>query len=224
MSTETLTEQLARERAHWGAKIPAAQSAVMLTDLEQLSRSELPQRALRAGERAPNFRLRAADGSAVELDVVLARGPAVLVFYRGQWCPYCNLELRAYQQLLPQFGALGASLIAISPQTPDNSLSTAEKNALAFPVLADVGSHAARAYGVAFDLTPELKDLYANHFGNDLTRYNGDDGWTLPVPATYLVMPGGRIALAHVDVDYRRRLEPSTVLNALQYEVLQKVA
>lgn len=212
----SLTEQLLRERDHWAGQIPAAQSAVLNGDLQRLHRSELPQRALRTGERAPNFRLPDASGQAVELDALLAAGPVALIFYRGQWCPYCNLELRAYQKLLPKFRALGARVVAISPQMPDLSLSTAEKNELAFPVLSDVGNHIARAYGLAYDFPPELRDLYANFFGNDLTRYNGAEGWTLPLPGTFLVAPDASVRLAHVDVDYRQRLEPEAVLQRLQ--------
>lgn len=214
-----LKQQLSAERDHWAAQIPAEKSAQMVGDLERLRRSELPDRALRVGERAPNFRLPAASGQMLELDVLRAQGPVVLVFYRGQWCPYCNLELRAYQKLLPQFRALGATVVAISPQTPDNTLSTSEKNELAFPVLSDVGSAVARAYGLAFDLDAEMQSLYADFFGNDLAQYNGTDavsGWTLPLPCTYLVGRDAHIELAAVEVDYRQRLEPQAVLDLLR--------
>lgn len=215
----SLMQQLSKERDHWAAQIPADKSALLVGDLERLRRSELPERALKLGERAPNFRLPDAGGRLVELDALRARGPVVLVFYRGQWCPYCNLELRAYQALLPQFQALGASLLAVSPQTPDNSLSTAEKNELAFPVLSDLGSAVARAYGLAFDLDDAMQHLYADFFGNDLAQYNGSGavgGWTLPLPATYLVGRDARVELASVDVDYRQRLEPQAVLDRLR--------
>ncbi len=214
-----LNQQLSKERDHWAAQIPADKSALLIDDLERLRRSELPERAVRVGERAPNFRLPDASGQLVELDALRALGPVVLVFYRGQWCPYCNLELRAYQQLLPQFRALGATLVAISPQTPDNTLSTVEKNELAFPVLSDVGSAVARAYGLAFDLDAQMQSLYADFFGNDLAQYNGADavsGWTLPLPGTYLIGHDAYIELAAVEVDYRQRLEPQTVLDKLQ--------
>lgn len=217
-----LKQQLSAERDHWAAEIPAEKSALLVGDLERLRRSELPDRALRVGERAPNFRLLAASGQMLELDVLRAQGPVVLVFYRGQWCPYCNLELRVYQKLLPQFRALGATVVAISPRTPDNTLSTSEKNELAFPVLSDVGSAVARAYGLAFDLDAEMQSLYADFFGNDLAQYNGTDavsGWTLPLPGTYLVGRDAHIELAAVEVDYRQRLEPQAVLDLLRARV-----
>lgn len=128
-----LNQQLSNERDHWAAQIPAEKSAQLVGDLERLRRLELPERALHVGERAPNIRLPDASGQWLEFDRLHAQGPVVLVFYRGQCCPYCNLELRAYPKLLPQFRSLGATVVAISPQTPDNSLSTAEKKRTCLP-------------------------------------------------------------------------------------------
>jgi peroxiredoxin len=147
----------------------------------------------------------------------------VVSFYRGGWCPYCNLELRALQAVLPQVRALGAHLVAISPQTPDESLSTAEKNALAFQVLSDTGSRTARGFGIAFDLAEELRPIYAR-FGHALPDRNGDDTWVLPIPATYVVGQNGRIALGYVDVDYRNRLAPSEVVEALEQITTRSLA
>jgi peroxiredoxin len=135
-------------------------------------------------------------------------GPEVLSFYRGGWCPYCNLELRALQKALPDFIALGASLIAVSPQTPDQSLSTAEKNNLAFAVLSDTSSSIAKAYGIAFNLAEELRPIYKK-IGQALPDRNGS--WVLPLPATYVIDRSGIISFAYVDVDFRNRLEPATI-------------
>lgn len=171
--------------------------------------------------RAPDFTLPNAIGKEVRLTDRLAIGPVILTFYRGGWCPYCNLELRAYQQVLPQIQKLGASLIAVSPQTPDASLSTAEKNNLEFDVLSDVASKIARAYGIAFEIPDELKALYTK-LGHALPETNGTDDWTLPVPATFVIDQNGRIALAYIDVDYRNRLEPVeaiALLKRLGYQV-----
>jgi peroxiredoxin len=211
-----LKQELSRERDHWASVLDAPTVALMNRANDSLRTPEILGRALREGDRAPNFRLANAQGGSVELRVLLKQEPVVLTFYRGQWCPYCNLELRAYQKLLPQLQALGARLIAVSPQTPDNSLSTAEKNELAYPVLSDVGLHVARAYGLAFDLPPELVELYQRQRNNDLVRWNGEGGWSLPIPATYLIGQDARIALAHVDPDYRDRLEPEAVLARLR--------
>ena len=141
----------------------------------------------------------------------LQQGAVILTFYRGGWCPYCNLELRAYQQILPQIRAAGASLIAISPQTPDESLSTAEKNQLEFDVLSDRGSAVAQAYKIAFELPDDLKAIYTQ-FNHALPDVNGTPDWQLPIPATFVIAPNGEILLAHIDADYRNRLEPSEVL------------
>jgi peroxiredoxin len=138
----------------------------------------------------------------------------VLIFYRGGWCPYCNLELRAWQQQLEVLKSLGATLVAVSPQTPDNSLSTAEKNELAFTLLSDSALEAATAFGVAFELPQELIELYGR-VGNDLPVLNGNGRWVLPLPATYVIDTEGRIAYAHVEADYRERAEPTEVLAVL---------
>ncbi len=170
--------------------------------------------ALKPGQPAPDVTLLNAIGQPVPLASLWQQGPLILVFYRGGWCPYCNLELRAWQQLLPQVKALGAQLVAISPQTPDNSLSTQEKNELAFEVLSDSHLLAAQGFGIAFDLPPALVEVYTS-VGHDLPQTNGNGRWTLPLPATYVVGQDGRIAFAHVDVDYRNRAEPADVLASI---------
>ena len=212
----TLKQELSHERDRWASVLDVPTVALMNRANDSLRTPEILGRALQEGDRAPNFRLPNAQGGSVELNGVLKRGPVVLAFYRGQWCPYCNLELRAYQKALPQLQALGASLIAVSPQTPENSLSTAERNELAYPVLSDVGLHVARAYGVAFDLPTELVELYQRQWNNDLVKWNGEGGWSLPIPATYVIDEDARIVLAHVDPDYRERLEPEAVLTRLR--------
>jgi peroxiredoxin len=211
-----LKQELSQERDHWASVLDAPTVALMNRANDSLCTPEILGRALQEGDRAPNFRLPNAQSGSIELKALLELGPVVLTFYRGQWCPYCNLELRAYQKLLPQLQALGANLVAISPQTPDNSLSTAEKNELAYPVLSDVGLHVTRAYGLAFDLPSELVELYQCRWNNDLVKWNGEGGWSLPIPATYVIGQDARIALAHVDPDYRDRLEPEAVLARLR--------
>jgi peroxiredoxin len=211
----SLTCELEAFRTQFMGAAPAAiRDAMGRADLE-LSASGIVGRALKAGDAAPDFALPGVDGQTTRLSTLLRDGPVVVSFYRGGWCPYCNLELRALQSMLPQMHALGAHLVAISPQTPDESLSTAEKNALAFPVLSDAGSRTARGFGIAFDLADELRPIYAR-LGHALPDRNGDDSWVLPIPATYVVGRDGRIALAYVDVDYRKRLDPSDVVEALK--------
>ena len=139
----------------------------------------------------------------------------MVTFYRGGWCPYCNIQLRAYQAVLPQIAALGARLVAISPQLPDQSLSTVQANELTFEVLSDVGNHAARRFGLVYALPEELRAALRSN-NKALPGINGDDSWELPLPATYVISQDGRIALAYIEVDYRKRLEPGAILDALR--------
>ena len=154
-------------------------------------------------------------GQQVSVRDLLRRDPVIISFYRGIWCPYCNLELRAYQRILGDVRAAGGDFIAISPQTPDRSLATATKNELAFEVLSDRGNRIAAQFGIAYP-TPEIVKKITMMFGADIAAINGDDGDTLPIAATYVVDRDRRIALAHVDADFRVRLEPMDVLEVLR--------
>lgn len=205
-----LTEELEKLKAAFAAKNDPSIVEAYEKGIDELRAAGLERNALKAGEAAPDFTLPDAAGKPVKLSERLKSGPVVLKFYRGGWCPYCNLELRAYQQAVPELQALGAQLIAVSPESPDNSLSTQEKNALAFSVLSDAGGRIAAAYRLAFELSPELKAIYRSR-GRDLSEWNGGD-WTLPAPGTFVIGRDGRVALAHVDADYRRRLEPAEAL------------
>jgi peroxiredoxin len=219
----TLKSELDAFRAKFMSQVPAEiRAAMSRADLE-LAASGIAERALKAGDRAPEFALPDARGGSTRLSELLRQGAVVISFYRGGWCPYCNLELRALQAELPTIAHLGATLVAISPQTPDQSLSTAEKSAVAFPVLSDAGSRTAKAFGIAFDLAEELRPIYAR-FGHALPDRNGDESWTLPVPATYVIGRDGIIALAFIDVDYRNRLEPAEIVAALERLAERRVA
>lgn len=215
MTAATLASQLDAFRAEFSTLAPADIRDAMERADAALLASGIAERALKAGDRAPDFALPDVDGRMMSLAELLRDGPLVLSFYRGGWCPYCNLELRALQQAMPDFAHHGARLAAISPQTPDESLSTAEKNALAFPVLSDRGSATARAFGIAFDLADALRPIYTR-LGHPLPTRNGSDDWTLPIPATYVIDRDGSIRFAHVDTDYRNRLEPAQIVRALR--------
>ena len=211
----SLKAELDSFRSEFMAQVaPEVRDSMVRADME-LAASGIAQRALKAGDHAPDFRLPDARGGYLRLKGLLATGPVVLSFYRGGWCPYCNLELRALRQALPEITRLGAKLVAVSPQTPDESLSTAEKNEFAFSVLSDAGSATAKSFGIAYDLAEELRPIYARS-GHALPDKNGDESWVLPIPATYVIDTDGTIALAYVDVDYRNRLEPAGILAALQ--------
>lgn len=182
----------------------------------ELIESGAASRALKAGDQAPAFTLNDSDKTAVSSTDLLARGPLVLTFYRGIWCPYCNMELRALQAALPDLAAVGAGLVAISPQAAPNSRKSVRDNALTFPILSDPRNEVADAFGLRFKLPDYLIDLYANVFKNDLPGFNGDPSWTLPMPARYVVGQDGRIAYAEVNPDYTRRPDPAELLPALQ--------
>ena len=212
--TPSLKEQLADYKAGFATRASAQRVATMEQATAHLRASGIEVTALQRGQRVPDLELPNARGARVRLGDLWRQGPLVIVFYRGGWCPYCNLTLRAWQAKMGELETRGARLVAISPQAPDGSLSTEEKNGLAFEVLSDSALEAAQAFGIAFDLPPELVELYSS-VGHDLPATNGNGRWTLPVPATYGVGPNGLILYAHVEADYRERAEPEDVLRAL---------
>ncbi len=212
--TASLAEQLREQNEAGRAMIPAETLAVMDGSTADLAASGIAGSSLGVGAKAPDFDLPDATGTKVSLSTLLAKGPVVLAFYRGGWCPYCSTELRALQAKLPEIEAAGATLVAVSPQTPDASLSTAEKLDLAFPVLSDGGNQVAESFGLVFTLPEALRDVYAG-FGLDLPAANGDDTFTLPIPATYVIGVDGTIAWRFADADYTKRAEPDDVLAAL---------
>ena len=207
----TLAQQLAEFKAGFKQRAAPERVAMMEAATADLKAQGIESRALQVGGRAPELALPDALGKPVTLVDLWRRGTLVVIFYRGGWCPYCNLELKAWQARLAELRHMGASLVAISPQTPDNSLSTAEKNELAFPVLSDSALQAAESFGIAFELAPELVELYGR-VGNDLPVLNGNGHWVLPLPATYVIDRAGQIVFAHVEADYRERAEPDDVL------------
>lgn len=212
----SLKDAIAAFQHEMAAQVPKEVIARLAPELESLARSSYGSASPKVGSKAPLFSLPDARwGGEVRLATILAQGPVVVTFYRGGWCPYCNLQLRAYQAILPKIQALGATLVAISPQTPDNSFSTAERAGLAFPVLSDARNQAARAYGLVYKLSEGLQSLQ-KMFGNEPPKFNGDDSWELPVPGTFVLDREGVVRLAFVDPDYTKRLEPSALLAALR--------
>ncbi|AEY92333.1 hypothetical protein SHJG_7066 [Streptomyces hygroscopicus subsp. jinggangensis 5008] len=195
-------------------QIPAEIREIMHRAGQELADSGQADRALTAGAQAPRFRLPSATGQTLALDDLLAEGPVVLTFYRGAWCPYCNIALRSLQQHHEAITARGARLVAVSPQIPDESLTLTESHALAFDVLSDIGSDTAKQYGLAFDLPEDLAAVY-DELGFDLQRVNDGHPRTLPLPATYVIDHDGTIRWAFVNTDYTTRAEPADILAAL---------
>jgi peroxiredoxin len=219
MSTTTpstsLTAATVEMRAGLLSQIGEEIQSVYDRDAEAMGADDAFARALRVGDTAPGFRLADARGGNVALDDLLARGPVVLVFYRGAWCPYCNLQLAAFQSAVADIRAAGAELVAVSPQTPDQSLTVAERHALDFPVLSDVGNAVARDYGLVFTQS-EAATAASRQLGVELADFNGDDSNTLPAASTFVISEEGVIRFASVSGDYRWRVGPEEVLAALR--------
>ncbi len=170
--------------------------------------------AKKLGDKAPDFTLKNALGEEVSLSSYLNKGPVILTWYRGGWCPYCNITLASLQEFLSQYKAEGASLIALTPEVPDKSITTKEKLELEFEVLSDLNNKIAKEYGLVFTLIEGVADKYQKGF--DLHGYNGDESNTLPLAATYVIDTDGTIKYAFLDADYRNRAEPSDILEALR--------
>ena len=177
----------------------------------QLVASGIADKSLKAGETAPDFTLPDAYGNPISLSTLLAHGSVVLTFYRGDWCPFCNLTLRAYQKILPEINALHGTLVAVSPQNPDNTLLTVQHKELTYPVLSDLGNQVARMYRLVWSIPEDQRSTAAN-----LPQYNGDDAWELPLTGTFVIKPDGIIKLASVDADWTHRLEPQVIVETLR--------
>lgn len=211
----SLEQQLASFKAEFSRTAPAGRAALYEAKIEELRADFALASAVGVDEAAPDFALPNAAGKSIVLKELLRTGPVILTFYRGGWCPYCNIQLRAYQSVLPQISASGARLVAISPQLPDNSLDTANKNALTFDVLSDVRNEVARSYGLVYSLPEEIRAALRSN-NKALPSINGDQSWELPVPATYVIARDQHVALAYIEVDYRKRLEPEALLTCLK--------
>ena len=211
----TIHEQSAQLKAAAADHLPAEVLEVFNQSIEDFLDQGVPTDSIKAGDVLEPFTLDDATGTPVSLDQIVESGPTVIVFYRGGWCPYCNLALRTYQQeLLPQLAAFGARLIAISPQPPDESLSTVERAALEFTVLSDPGSRLADRLGIAFEQADDVLAAQRT-LGLDLTKVNAEGAVRLPRP-TVLVVDQDRI-VRYVDVqpDYTARTEVADIVAAL---------
>lgn len=172
--------------------------------------------AIKIGQKAPDFKLPNPNGKSVSLAILLEKGPVVITFYRGNWCPYCNLQLRALQARLEDIHALGATLVAISPQVPDGSLTKDEINGMDFVVLSDQDAKVAVEYGVAWEVPEFLAEHMRVGRKLDLAKINNGNDNVLPIPATFIVGPQGVVRWSYVNVDYRTRSEPDEIIEALK--------
>jgi peroxiredoxin len=206
-----------------GGKIPGPIVAQLMDGIKEQVSSGKADRALKAGYTAPTFTLNDPDGAPVSSAALLARGPLVISFYRGVWCPYCNLELQALEEARVDIEARGASLIAVSMQNAANSRKSARENKLGFPILIDAGGVLAAKFGLRYSLTPEMVALYKT-LGNNLEVINGESSWSLPMPGRYVIGQDGVVAYAEVNPDYTHRPDPRDLLPILDQLARSKAA
>jgi peroxiredoxin len=195
--------------------VPRSVIETMHRATAELIASGAAQRARKAGDVAPSFSLKDPEGNIVSSDELLKKGPLVVSFYRGVWCPYCNMELQALEAAKPAFDKYGASLLAISPQTAPNSRKSVRQNKLTFPILSDAKGKVGAAFGLRFELPDYLIELYKS-LKNDLPTFNDDPSWTLPMPARYVIGQDSTILYSEVNPDYTHRPEPEDMIPVLQ--------
>ena len=214
----TLAMELSEVENKFREENGAAAAAIFTDFIGEMDPADIKLHALKIGDRAPDFTLKNALGRSITLSAEINRGPVILTWYRGGWCPYCNLALAYLQRFLPQFRQAGAELIAITPEKPDETLTTKEKHDLEFEVLTDEGNKVARLYGGVHKLNTEVKDFYRDR--GVLAHYEGDVQ-EFPVPATYIISPEGIVLYAFVEADYRQRAEPLFIIGVIrQYQKL----
>lgn len=211
----SLTERLKEKRDATIAAVPADKLVVIKASTDELVANQIAEKALKKGQKLPSFSLNNAKGEKVNSDDLLANSKLIVSFYRGGWCPYCNMELSALQSHLSEFKELGAELVAITPEAPDSSLSTSEKNELEFHVLSDIDNTYAKELKLTFQMPEDLQTIY-NEFGIDVAKHNGNQDFELPMPATYVVDKSGEILHSFVSEDYTVRLDPETILEVLK--------
>lgn len=194
-------------------KITDEKKQVYAEGIEAIKNSGILEKALNVGQKAPNFTLNNATNKPVSLYDELKNGPVILTWYRGGWCPYCNITLHYLQEKLPEFKKAGATLLALSPELPDKSLTTSEKHNLEFTVLSDIGNKVGKEFGVVYQLTAPVATMYEAGFG--LHETNGDDSNELPLAATYVIDKNGIIQYAYLNENYQNRAEPEEIIAAL---------
>jgi len=196
-------------------RLPANLINDLTSPIEMLVQSGAAKKALQEGAQVPDFTLPTSDGQEITLSHLLKHGPVVITFYRGIWCNFCSLEMNAYQHELERIQELGASLIAISPQKQEHCLAITKKLDLTFAVLSDLGNQVARQFGLVFTIgEPARSAHYKVH--KVLPKFNGDDSWEVPIPATYLIDQSGTIRLAFIDPDFMNRLDPEIIVERLK--------
>jgi len=195
-------------------KMAPADLAIMKNSAESLAK-RLPDPGIKIGEKAPDFNLPDAFGNKVKLSDLLKKGPVVLVFYRGAWCPFCNLHLHVLNKHLPEFERLGAQLVTITPQKPELSATQVKKSGYPFKVLSDLDNSAMKAYRLFYKMDDDLVKLYVK-LGLDVAKFNGPGRYVLPVPGSFVIDKTGIVRARHATTDYTQRMEPAAIIKALE--------
>ena len=211
---ETLQEKLDAKKAAFSAKATHDKKSDYERGVAYVTESGILEKAKNVGDKAPDFTLPNAVEKSVTLSELLKTGPVAMVWHRGEWCPYCNIQLEDIQQHMAEFKVLGAHVVAISPQMADRSFSMRDRLNLEFHVLSDVGNKAAHAYGVAYK-TPDYIVKHLTSF-TDLHKGNGDESDVLPLGAAYVIAQDGTISYAYLNGDYRKRVETTTLLEEIK--------
>jgi len=211
-----LIDAINEYKAGFKQKAPQEVQEIMLKVTKKLEDEKISKNALKVGDIAKEFTLVNALWKEISLNDILNDNDfAIINFYRGVWCPYCNLELKSLQEKNEEFKSLGAKIVAISPQTPDSSMTTQEKNELEFEVLSDKNNLIAKEYGLVFSLAEELRPIYKS-FNIDIPTNNGEESFELPMPATYVINKNKEIIFSFIDEDYTKRCEPQDILDAIK--------
>jgi peroxiredoxin len=211
---DMLANEIAAYKAVAKEKVPDQIRAIMAQCTTEIKESGIESRALKAGDRMPDFELTNQHNALRRLSDYLESSPVVLNIYRGGWCPYCNMEMKALHDVQNKIESHGAILVGMAPETPDRALSTAERAGINIDILSDTGNRVAEKMGLVFELPQALRPIYEK-FGIDIPAFNGDDSFRLPVPATYIVGRDGVIVYSFVNADYTLRLEPSEIVAIL---------
>jgi peroxiredoxin len=195
--------------------VPAETQAIHARAVAELKQKRLSANVLTVGAKVPEFQLQDHDGKGVAATDLLAKGRLVLCFIRGRWCPFCVAQMEAMNLVLPEIEQAGAALVAISPQTVQQSFFMRDQHKLRFPLLSDVGNKVASQFGLIYSVPDEQKAIYQRAFVN-LPFVNGDDSWELPIPATYIIDRDGTVLYASANEDYTERPEPQDIVRVLQ--------
>lgn len=209
-----LATQIQQFNIELAAKVPQEVLEAFGKSIEDLKTKNIEEKSIKIGETIPNFSLKNAKNEVVNSSDILKNGKMIIAFYRGSWCPYCNLELKALQEKISEFKEKNATLVAISPQSPDNSLTVIEKHHLTFEVLTDKDNVFAKQLGIVFELQDFVLPYY-HALGIDLSSFNENADNSLPIPAVFVINESSKIIYKFADANYMNRIDIDELLKTL---------